>query len=373
VAVSASTPVEAIEGIGPTAAEAFNRGGVFAVFDLLRGTPERLHTAVADTASLEEVRAWRAMASLLQVDEVTPQWAEALVGAEVATIEDLHEKSLDELTEIFRAAKEAGTIPEVPTLAQVAEMMADASVLRFTGALSGTVMDADGGRAGGATVHLGTREATTDDRGRFRFIRVPLGRTIPLRIEHAGHVTLQMSDASIFRNVDAVGVRVFRLHRAEEGQPSTAGPTVSLSELDGDVIPVPAGQPVREEPMDPANIRPNDILAVNSFHESAPDVKLVSRFKSYVDGEVLVHTLRIPAAELPAGVKRDDHFQNDGGRLTPIEMNAEKLHRLKARLRVRKALAGRPLPPSGEERTEAIEAGLRLARELGMFGGLLGG
>jgi len=133
------------------------------------------------------------------------------------------------------------------------------------------------------------------------------------------------------------------------------------------------GQPVREAPMDPANLRPNDILMVNSFYKSAPDVKLVSRFKSYVDGEIRVHTLRIPVAQLPAGTKRGDHFVHSNGQLTPIEMSTPELHRLKVRLRVRKALAGHPLPASGEERRAAIEAGLRLARELGMFGGSLGG
>lgn len=373
MAVSANTPVEAIEGIGPAAAEAFNRVGVFTVFDLLRGTAERLHSAVADTASLEEVMAWRAMASLLQVDEVRPQWAEALVGADVTSIEDLHDKTLDELSEVFRAAKEAGTIPDVPTPAQVAAMMADAAVLRYSGALTGTVMDAEGERAAGATVHLGAWEATTDDRGRFRFIRVPLGRTLPLRIDHADHLTLQQSEVPISRSVDTIAVSVFRLTRPAQGQPSTAGPVVSLSELEGDVIPVPSGQPVREKPMDPANLRPDDVLMVNSFYKSAPDVKLVSRFKSYVDGEIHVHTLRIPEAELPAGTKRGDHFLHSGGQLTPIEMSTPKLHRLKVRLRVRKALGGRPLPASGEERLAAIEAGLRLARELGMFGGPLGG
>jgi hypothetical protein len=123
--------------------------------------------------------------------------------------------------------------------------------------------------------------------------------------------------------------------------------------------------------MDPAQLRPNDILMVNSFYKSAPDVKLVSRFKSFVDGEISVHTLRIPVAALPAGTKRGDHFQNSGGELTPIEISTTDLHRLKVRLRVHRALGGRPLPASGEERRAAIEAGLRLARELGMFGGSL--
>jgi hypothetical protein len=373
VAVSATEPVASIEGIGPVAAEAFNRVGVFAVFDLLRTTAERLHPAVAELASLDKVKAWRAMASLLQVDEVSPQWAEALVGANVTTIEELHDKTLDQLSELFRAAKGAGTIPAVPTPAQIAAMMADAAVLRYSGALIGTVMDAEGERAAGATVHLGTRETTADERGRFRFIRVPLGRILPLRIEHAEHVSLQQSEPPISRSVDAFAVEVFRLSRPEPGQPSVVGPALSLSELDGDVIPTPAGQPVREMPMDPAQLRPNDILMVNSFYKSAPDVKLVSRFKSYIDGEIRVHTLRIPVAELPAGTKRGDHFRHSVGQLMPIEMSTPELQRLKVKLRVHKALGGQPLPASGEERRAAIDAGLRLARALGMFGGSLGG
>jgi hypothetical protein len=231
VAVSATEPVESIEGIGPVAAEALNSVGVFAVFDLLRTTAERLHPPVAEMASLDKVKAWRAMASLLQVDEVSPQWAEALVGAAVTTMEDLNDKTLEQLSEVFRAAKGAGTIPAVPTPSQLAAMMADAAVLRYTGALIGTVMDADGGRAAGARVHLGNRETTADDRGRFRFVRVPLGRTYPLRIEHAEHVTLRQAEAPVSRSVDALAVCSASAGRSRHSPRPRARPSPSPSSL----------------------------------------------------------------------------------------------------------------------------------------------
>ena len=65
--VDISTPVSAIEGIGPVAAGALANAGVWTVFDLLGVPFNAIRQAVGSIASTDEVRAWRRMATLLQV------------------------------------------------------------------------------------------------------------------------------------------------------------------------------------------------------------------------------------------------------------------------------------------------------------------
>ena len=114
MAVAFDTPVSAIEGIGPSIENLLRPKGVHTVYDLLRAPSPALHEVVADVASLQQVRSWRQMASLLEVATMTPQWAEALVKARTTSISELRRRHLTEVRSMFAEAREAHSIKTFP-------------------------------------------------------------------------------------------------------------------------------------------------------------------------------------------------------------------------------------------------------------------
>ena len=351
MAVDPSTPVSAIEGIGPAASAALQAVGVFTVFDLLRFSAPRVHRAVHSLASEREVRSWRAMASMLQVAEVTPQWAEALVSGGLFRLADLEHQSLDGLTTVFRRATEASQIADLPTPSQMASMVKDAAVLAWAGSLTGTVVDGPGNATvAGATVRIGRVQETTDPRGRFRLLRVPWTTTALLAIAHpdfvAKTVPVRLGPA------DFIDIRRFRLQRRAANQP--VPPPAALSELDGDELPPMDGRPIREDQVRQEDLQEGDLFFLQSFYESG-DVKLASRLLRFEGDRFLVTTARIPRAALPGTPRIGDHFAVRAGVFQPKDVDPQTMWFYKLSRRMKKAFAGRPTPSTPLE----IEADLQ--------------
>jgi hypothetical protein len=371
LAVDPTAPVTEIEGIGPSAAAGLRLINVHAAFDLLRCAVDEIHAAVHTIASRAEAERWRAMAALLQVAEVTPQWAEGLVAGGILAVSDLAGASLPEVEALLRDARARGVIPSVPTTAQVADMLRDAAILAHTGSLTGTVLGAAGAPIAGAAVSLGARRQQTDARGRFRLLRLPLGRALPLLVEHPEYEPLVVERPPLALDLDVVGVRVLRPRpRAADAAPR---PRSRLSELDGDVLPVPNGHRVRETMTPVADLRDGDVFLVHELYRSAPDAKLVSRFKDYEDGVFLVRTARVALALLPTGVGPGQHVRLSGGDFSSVEMDARALGKERARLRMRRRFADRPLPTTDDERRAEIRERVAFLQAEGYFGGPTGG
>ena len=366
MAVSPAEPVTIIEGIGPAAADALKAVNVYAVFDLLRGQVEPIHEAVQALASEAEVSSWRAMASLLQVAEVTPQWAEALARGGVTTVERLFGKSLSELQTLFTQAKDQGIIPDLPSPDQLAEMLKDAAVIRHTGSLTGTLRDREANPVSGATVRVGSVAQQSDERGRFRLIRIPLGAPLPLSITHADFLPREVQFPAVAQHVDVVGGQIYLLEKRPQGS-AQAQPSSRLSELVGDALPVRSGQTVKSVALAPGQLREMDVLQLHKRYERAPDAQLVSRLKDYEDGVLIVHTVRVPLAKLPADAKLGDHFCVLGGQLVPIKMDSDKLRRYKIRLRLAPQRARRLRPEGVEDRARLAREDVRFLIDNGYF------
>jgi hypothetical protein len=345
MAVDISTPVSAIEGIGPNTAGALTHVAVWTVFDLLRVRFNAIHQAVRPMASTDEVRAWRRMAMLLQVSEVTPQWAEALVQNKIDTIDELARKRIDEIDALMREAKERGIIPDTPTIAQIAEMIKDAAILRYTGLLAGTVVDPEGNPLPAATLRVGPAQGESDARGRFRVLRIPLGKTIALQITHPDFDALIDEHPKIATDIGVAGGGVFQLKPSGTESPEP----ITLSELHGDAVPA-TYRKTQQVMMSPGELRDGDLLVVGELYSSAPDARLVSRLKSYRNGELLIHSVRLPLSRLPGEVRLKSQFGVSNGQLIPVEVSPGNLHRHKLRLRLRKTFGGRPRPATDDEK-----------------------
>lgn len=360
--IAIDTPVSTIEGIGPAIATALGGAGVYTVCDLLRVSLATLHAAISSLASEDEVRAWRRMAALMQVAEVTPQWAEALVRGGIDAIDELHRKSLDELHTLFRDAVEHGIAPSAPELPQIAEMLKDAGVLQYTGALLGTVVGPAGQPVANAELRISGRDHQTDERGRFRIVRIPLGRSWPLRIKHADFATLYVEAPHIAVDSSVMAGSVFTLVEASS-EPATP---MMLSELAGD--PQPASwDRARQVTLEPAQLREGDLLLLRQLYQSAPEAGLVSLLRSWQDGDLLVHTLRMPVSVLPAGAKLNDQFRVVGGALVTAKMTPHEVHRYRIDLRMRKAFADRPRPSTNEEWAALLSEQFQLRAAQGYY------
>ena len=366
MAVTPVTPVTVIEGIGNAAAAALAKVNVHFVFDLLRGSVRTIHGAVASLASEAEVRSWRYMASLLQVSDVDAQAAEALVRSGITSIEELSHKSLDATADVFSQAKEQGTIPNIYSANQISAMLRDAAVLRHTGTITGTVRDGEGKPVADATVRIGNIEQRSDARGRFKLLRIPLGTSLPLYLIHGDYATKMIEAPKIACDVNTLGVQFFVMEKRTDASAPQV-PLLSLSEMDGDVLPITSGQRVKAIEMNKDNLRASDVLKLSKLHNSAPKAQLVSRFKSFVDGEILIHTLRLPLDMLPAQAQVGDHFLVSNGALVKIRMDAEKLRRYKIRLRLRKKRALRLRPRTVEELSRLLRQDYDFLAENGYF------
>lgn len=362
MAVDILTPVSAVEGIGPATAAALSQAGVWTVLDLLRVRFDAVHDAVRSVASTADVRSWRRMALLLQVAEMTPQWAEALVKSKIDTIDALARKSLDEIAEPMRQAKEAGVIPDQPTAAQIAEMLKDAAVIRHTGVLAGTVFDPEWQPLPGATIEAGPARTASDAHGHFRLFRIPLGKKISLRISHPGHEALLVEAPRLATDPAVVGGQAFQMTAPGAETPASG----ILSELDGDEVPATYRR-TRQVALAPEELREGDVLVVREFYSSAPDVQLVSKLKAYRDGELLVYTVRLPRSRLPGGVHLKDQLRVVHGELVRADISPAQLHRHKLRLRLRSALAGRPRPTTDDDRRQFVREALTFLTTQGYY------
>jgi hypothetical protein len=176
MAVPFDTPVSAIEGVGPSIEKLLQPNGVYTVYDLLRATSPALHGVVAEVASLQQVRScdrW-----LRSSRWQRSRRNEALVKGEITSIGELRRRDLSEVRTALNEARDKKLIKDVPTDDQIAAMLADAALLDFAGAITGTVKDRRGRPVRGVKVVAGSKELMTDARGRFRIARLLLNRTI---------------------------------------------------------------------------------------------------------------------------------------------------------------------------------------------------
>ncbi len=337
-----SASVSVIEGIGPVLTGKLSVGGIATLLDLIRRPADLVHAAVASDASLAQVRAWKQMARLLQIDGLTPQTVEALVTGGVTSIDEVSHARFDSLRDLFAKAVADGRLKESPASNAVAAMIACATLLAATGNVTGRIAGPDGAGIAGAAVSVGTATTRSGADGCFRLVGVRLGGGLPPVIRHLDFLALVVNDPPVGLNPGIVKMGHFQLQRADDSSVVVISAPTRLSELDGDILPPIQGVPVRTVRLAATELRERDLLMLRALPEGNDDAELVSRFKSYERGEIVVNTLRLPQAQLPAGAKVKDHFVVQRGRLAPVKDEPRSVLAHKVSMRVRKQLG--PIP-----------------------------
>ena len=318
--VNIDTPVDVIEGIGPATASALAQHGIHYVLDLFRLSPESLHALVESMASLEQARSWRVMASLMEVRPVTAQWAEALVKGGIGPVETLSRLGLHQVEAIFSQAMSDRIIADSPSLEEIAEMIRNAAVIFYSGALMGTVLDSDQTPVVGVTIRLGGRETETNNHGRFRLANIALGNTPPLFLWKDGYSTLGVEQPPISSDPDTIAVYTFRLTTHQtDAQISTR-----LSEFSGDKLPPASGYTIRTERIDASALRKGDVLMIQKFYKREPDALLLPRFRDYENGEFILTTVRVARSALPSSIKEKSHVKVTDQGFLAIEFGPQR-------------------------------------------------
>jgi hypothetical protein len=216
-------------------------------------------------------------------------------------------------------------------------------------------------------VTIGREAQRTDVRGRFHLLRLPLGRPLALQISHPRFEDFVIEKPRILLDSDLVAVQIFTLKRRRRGRARTA--PRPLSELDGDTLPTPTGQPFRVEPMPPNRIPSGDLLMVQEIPVKGDGVKLVSRFKGFADGQFVVRTVTIPRDRLPPALKERDHLRFVLGEFRRARVDPTSIRKEIALRAMRKAFPGRTSVRTAAERRHAVQKRVEFLVQRGFFSG----
>src|SRR5262245_31539496 len=167
-------PLGSIAGLSAAVALKLRRAGFFVVGDILRVSSAQLRSIVGARVKASDVRRWRAIASLLQFEGLSPAAARALFESGVESVETLDAWSFEALAAVLEKARRTEGPGRGPTPADVAAIQRDAAVISHCGVVAGTVRAPDGKPVSGVEVRCGPVHVTTDRRGRFRLLRIPL-------------------------------------------------------------------------------------------------------------------------------------------------------------------------------------------------------
>ena len=279
--------------------------------DLLRANRGAL-VAALPALPLSQLRQWQAWAQLLEIDGATPEICDALANAGIGSLDELASRKLSQLQAIVTGAGLALTDDSL------AEILQDAIRLKCLGVLNVNVADADGNPLAGAMASCEGQQATSDARGRLRFVRVRLG--VPLTME----LTHPLLGAKVARALRAAPLTA--LQGVTIAFPRRRAASRPLSALRGDNLPPLGSAPISTA----AQTRPpghTDVLRLIDRYANG-DARMASRFFDYADGRFIVRTYRVPQAALPAGLQEGDDMLHDGSHWLKERVSAREIARM---------------------------------------------
>ena len=293
--------IEEIEGIGPAYSEMLSSVDIYDTIDLLYHTALQIYDWFQSSISQDQATTWRAMANLLQIQAITPQYAEALVKSEIQTMEDLQALSLSDATQIFEDARNNSLIPDIPTADQICLMIKEATTIENTGLLNGTIVNDDGLPLSNVTLAVGNLKAETNARGRFRLLEIPLGRPVRLMLEHEDLGVRILDNPILSLDNEVVSNTTISFNQDSE-------PLTDMDEYLGEILPIHNEITFTTQHQDADQLRDLDLLFVQDFYENGQDVKLASRNRAYINGKIVIRTYRVALTALPSDIQRLDNI-----------------------------------------------------------------
>ncbi len=301
-----------IEGIGEVHENSLREAGIATIADLLKYTAGEIQKMIPRT-SLRQIVEWFASASLLRVEGVTPDMAEALIDAGIDSEDALAEAGLQTLERAVKKAKEARKLKgDVPSLYALAAIQREAWRIRGRGIVLGSVTNASANTPlSGMTVRAAGRTTQTDAEGRFCFIDLPEGEIwLALRLRHA-ELTLPVI-VKAGRVSGPVTIRI-EMPPVDESEPAV------YRESDGYLVTPTGGARVRFETVELGEIDSDAYLQVR-YYKRDGTVRLLNLYRSRIGPEVIAEHVYVQEEQLPdsADVGTILHYQDGILNLTAL-------------------------------------------------------
>lgn len=340
--------VTLIQGIGPATAAALAAGSVVSVADLIRFPEQIIHQLVRTSCSLDQVREWREMAHFIEIEGMTGQWAEALVKGGINTFEELVGKPLEDLQAVFEQALERNLIPEVPSTSDLFRCVTDAAQVLHSCTSTGTVLTTSGQAIEGAVVTVGSVSGVTDANGRYRLVRIPAASGQTIRVEAEGFSTLFVDAWTVSYDYRAIENR--QLSLAEGAADANLE---ELDEFDGATLPGLSSYRTQWREEEESGLREGDYFRIHKLYERAPKVKIVSLFRAYRAGELIVRYIKLPLDRFDGTPEKGEVYSFAKGQFHRRRNSISSVERYRA---TRRALARNPelREPSSPEQLNAL-------------------
>ena len=338
-------PPSTIKTISKATTTKLRKLGIHTISDLLRVYPERLRKALGSGFTLDQISSWCNTARMLQISVMTPDLANALILGKIYTVDGIHNKNLTELRKVFVKARDDGIITDVPNDLSIATIMKESAVLDFTGALNGTIKDEKEQPIANAHVHVGNEHEITDERGRFRIIRIPFGVNSTLVVVHPKYCRAWFPLKKVNRST-FVGGEVFKLKRLKKGRQPSNG---VLMEARGDILPPLGSSHVNLRESQRQKLLDHDIFVLAEFSADKNRVKLVSKLLVYEDGAFWLPYVWIPISDLGTDADIGNCYMLRGTSFRKITLNPIKLRGWPMMIRTIRYMGK---PPVGVEKQE---------------------
>ena len=321
--MSNPVPLSELTFIPQSVRNRLRRHGFGSSSDLLRVVTVRLAKRLGSAVKIADIVRWQRVCSTLEIEGVTLPWARVLGEKGGVVARDVSRRKASNIAGLFAQALQRGDVEQVPDADAIAAMMVDSARIDMGGVLNATVVDKSNRPVKGAVVRCAAVETTTDEHGRARLLRLPRGQPVDVVVEKNGYAPLTKRLASL-ENPNVVEAHRFSLKRGHA--PTKHSSKRVLSEFDGDVIPIAQGQRVRSIEVKNRRLREQDIL---HFFERLQDgeVKLSSRYKELVQGNVTIPVWRLPGTSLPQDAAVGSDYIVTNGGLEPITVTSVQLAR----------------------------------------------
>jgi hypothetical protein len=321
------------------------RRGLTFTTDLLRCATLAVQSALGKPTTVDDIRRWQAVASLLEIDGMTLKWALALQQRGIVAARDVGRRRFSALAALFAAAKRQGEISAMPDADTIVALMLDATAIRLGAVLNATVTGTDKKPLANAQLTCNGLTATTDTHGRARLLRLPLGVSLDLTIDKSGFLPLTAKIANL-KGTQVIEGHHFALKRARSRKARSAK---ALSEFKGDILTIHAGQRIHLREVKNKALRVGDVLRYIERLQRGGDVKLVSYFKETEDGQPIAPIWRVPAATLPANLGLGDSVKVTRQGLKKVSYDARQI----ARQRIARQVVAELNRQYGKPRTRA--------------------
>ena len=275
-------PIDRINGISQTQKLELQEIDINFLIDFFLGTPENI--ASKSNFSLENIENWRSAALLLQMNQLTPIMAEALVKNRIFEFEELAETNLQKLQEIL-----SEFIEEESPLEFLSNLKVEACKLFYSGLIQGQILDSEGNPISNVEVNLGNHSTYSNDLGIWRLNGIQT-KHVALFFSKENFQTLMIGEVSVDSDMFSTELLITELQ-------SGISKPIILDEYLGDDLPFLDQYAIKEDIRTEEDLRSNDILKV-SWHYKNGDIKLVSIFQSLRNNEIILHCFRVPPTRI---------------------------------------------------------------------------